>query len=181
MARTGRPCLLSPSLHKALVASRRGPLADSDVALKHGVSPETIRLWIKKGLQRDAEQPYLSFAKDWSKAKIERKEKLLAKVEAGAVNFKGNDPKKRGDWKAAVWQLERSDPLNFGSMVDRNGKQAGNIDIDEILRETIEQEQDLDAILLNPPPALIEAMRRNLPALRALLLELEEPALLALT
>lgn len=174
----GRPTRLTPELIEAMVADRDGPLPDKDVCIKHGVDPKLCVDWVKRGL-RSSEEPFYTFAMQWCRAKIDRKEYLLGIVDQAMEKCRaGDDPKARGDYKAATWQLERSYPLEFGSMVAIKGFQDGNIDVDKLLLEVKAESDNLDALLLNPPAALIEAIRRNLDAVRSLLDEIaEEPAL----
>lgn len=172
--RPGRPTLLTPELHASLCEDREGPLPDKDVCIKNGVDSGLVRLWVKDGLRRNAQEPFKSFAMEWCQAKIRRKEDLLAIIDTAMKKCReGEDPKARGDYKAATWLLERAYPLEFGSMVQLRGKQDGDINIEEILMELEGEGESLDSVLLNPPQPLLDAMRRNISSLRELLDELE--------
>ncbi len=156
-------------LMTALCKEREGPLPDRDVCLAHGVSPWTVKEWIYKGLKPDSIEPYRSFAENWEKAKIGRKRKLLEVVENAYLDYKGKNPMNRGDYKSAIWLLERMAPKQFGSMCIHNGVQDGTIDFEEIMDQAIRESDNLDALFLSPPPQMLEAMRKNANAIRALL------------
>lgn len=166
----GTPLKLVPSLIKRLVDTRRtSMLSDVDVCTKCGVSKRTVEWWVKEGLKEDAREPYLSFAEDWTRSKIAVKERLLARIDKASQTFKGKDATKRGDYKAAAWQLARMAPKEFGSMVEHQGEQAGTIDVERLLEEATQEAGSLDSVLLAPPQSLIDAFKRNLPAIRAIL------------
>lgn len=174
-SKMGRPTTLTPELQAALVESRRGPLPDRDVCLKNGVSVNTVKSWLQRGLKEDATEPYLSFAEEWEQAKIERKEFLLQRIDDFSADCKG------ADYKGAAWALERMAPKQFGSKALEQGHQDGEIDLDELMRDDDAEATNLDSLLLNPPTALLEAFRRNGDAVRALLDELEQERAARLT
>jgi hypothetical protein len=176
MPRTGRPkgsgLKLTPELHAALVEDRKGPLPDGDVALKNGVSARVVKNWIVLGLKEDAKEPYLSFAADWTRAKIGKKEALLKVVEDAGREFDATNFKQRGDYKSAQWQLKTMWPKHYGDKVQERGEQEGDIDIEQIITEMEGEASDLDALLLAPPAPLLEALKRNADAVRMLLDEI---------
>lgn len=165
---------LTRAIADRLVKERRASLlGDRDVCLKCGVSDRTVRDWLRKGLSIGAVEPFISFAEDWERSKISRKEALLAVIDNATKTFKGKNPHTRGDYRAAVWQLERMAPLQFGSAAVIAGRMAGDIDLDELLRDAHAESENLDAVLLAPPVPLLNALRRNIAAVRSILDELE--------
>lgn len=163
---------LTPELAAALVNDRHGPLPDSDVALKNSVSIRAVKNWIVYGLKEDAVEPYKTFAEDWCRAKLKRKLELLAVVEDAGKVFDGSNFRQRGQYQSAMWQLKAMWPKHYGDRVQDNGTQDGDIDVERLIAEIESESGNLDALLLSPPPSLLEAMRRCAPDLRALLDEI---------
>jgi hypothetical protein len=177
----GTPSLLTPELHAALIEDRRGTLPDRDVALKNGVSRSSLIAWLAYGLKENAVEPYLSFAEDWERAKISRKESLLKVITDAAETFKGSEsPAARGQYKAATWLLERMAPMQWGPSALLKGFQAGDIDLNNLVEETEAQANNLDSLFISPPEQVLAAMIRCAPEIRALLDEhVPVPALAA--
>jgi hypothetical protein len=75
----GRPSILTPDIHRAIVAGVRAGGYDSIAAQAAGVSRSTFRRWIKLGETRSARQPYKRFAADVREARAQAR--LSAEVE----------------------------------------------------------------------------------------------------
>jgi DNA-binding transcriptional MerR regulator len=160
--------LLTPELHKRLVSVRKtSKLFDTQVAQRCGVSAQTLKWWLTKGLLEGAEEPYASFAREYSDAVIEQEDSVLDEL------LKGDTGRNGGDWKAAAWWLERRHPKRWGARVPEQGP-SEDIAIQEILLEAAERKRTLSELLEDPPEELVVALREQ----RARVLELlkdEEP------
>jgi len=59
----GRPCLLTPERHKAIVAAIRAGAYDWVAAEANCIDRETFKAWMRRG-ERERVEPYLSFSAD---------------------------------------------------------------------------------------------------------------------
>jgi hypothetical protein len=59
----GRPTLLTPEVHKVIVATIRAGAYDWVAAEANGIDRETFKLWMRVG-EREKREPYLSFLND---------------------------------------------------------------------------------------------------------------------
>lgn len=172
--RRGAPPLLTADLAEKLlrdVAKKR--VFDAQIAIRNGIHPDTLKLWLKKGLEEGAEEPYRSFAQRYAAAQIDDEAGALEDVMAGTQPHAGAG--KPGDWKAAAWYLERKYPKRWNPNRQPEAGVAEAVDIESIVRESAEQSDNLVELLRNPPPALVEAMREAREELKALLAEIEQP------
>jgi hypothetical protein len=172
--RRGAPPLLTPEVAEKMlrdVAKKR--VFDAQIAIRNGIHPDTLKLWIKKGLEENAEEPYRSFAQKYAAAQIDDESDAVSSVLAGTEPYDG--PGKSGDWKAAAWYLERKYPKRWNPNRQPEAGVAESVDVESILRESAEQGENLAELLRNPPPALLEAMKEAREELKALLAEIEEP------
>ncbi len=74
----GRPSLLTPERHKAIVAAIRAGAFDWIAAEANGIDRETFKLWIRTGTRKKRE-PYLSFVRDVWAARAQAR--LSAEIE----------------------------------------------------------------------------------------------------
>ena len=74
----GRPTLLTPERHKAIVAAIRAGAFDWIAAEANGIDRETFKLWMRTGTRRKRE-PYLSFVRDVRAARAQAR--LSAEIE----------------------------------------------------------------------------------------------------
>jgi len=74
----GRPSLLVPERHKAIVAAIRAGAYDWVAAQANGVDPTTLILWMHRG-EREGEGPYFEFFKDVRTARAQAR--LSAEIE----------------------------------------------------------------------------------------------------
>src|SRR5450830_636402 len=74
----GRPSLLTPESHKAIVAAIRAGAFDWIAAEANGIDRETFKLWMRTGAQNESE-PYLSFVRDVRAARAQAR--LSAEIE----------------------------------------------------------------------------------------------------
>lgn len=154
---------LSAELHEALVQARRTTrLFDTQVALRCGVEAKTLKRWLAMGVSEWAQEPYLSFAREYSDASIEVEEQALDDIARGDTGKMG------GDWKATAWWLERWKPTRWGKNVPESGPRE-DIDVQQLVEDTERRTQTLTELLSDPPPELEKAMRQNRDAILALL------------
>jgi hypothetical protein len=76
--KAGRPTLLTPERHKAIVAAIRAGAYDWVAAQANGVNPATFILWMRKG-EREGKRPYLQFFEDVRVARAQAR--LSAEIE----------------------------------------------------------------------------------------------------
>jgi hypothetical protein len=74
----GRPILLTPERHKAIVAAIRAGAFDWIAAEANGIDRETFKLWMRTGT-RTKREPYLSFVRDVRTARAQAR--LSAEIE----------------------------------------------------------------------------------------------------
>lgn len=76
----GRPSNYTDELGAAIIADVKHGLFLTQVGLNNGVHPNTIRNWVRKGLEPGAVEPWLSFAERFVKAEVEVEQRLVAAV-----------------------------------------------------------------------------------------------------
>jgi hypothetical protein len=74
----GRPSLLTPECHRAIVAAIRAGAYDWVAAQANGIDPDTFRSWIRRG-DREREEPFHSFVTDVRTARAQAR--LSAEIE----------------------------------------------------------------------------------------------------
>src|SRR5450830_643987 len=74
----GRPSLLTPESHKAIVAAIRAGAFDWIAAEANGIDRETFKLWMRTGT-RTKKEPYRSFVRDVRAARAQAR--LSAEIE----------------------------------------------------------------------------------------------------
>ncbi len=154
---------LTPELHEALVeCRRRSRMFDAQVGQRCGVEAGTLRRWLRMGLAEDAQEPYLSFARDYSDASTELENEALEQVCNGLLD----------GWKATAWWLERWAPTRWGAQVPVGGPRDA-INIQSLVEESERRSPTLDALFSDPPPELENAMRQNREAILAILAQPE--------
>lgn len=100
----GRPSKLTPELQGRFLRLLRLGCYRSQVAKSCGISPSTVRNWLKWG-REDPASAYGEFLRGVLEAEVEAKTACL-----GAI-FKAV---RRGQWRAAAWWLERKYPAQWG-------------------------------------------------------------------
>lgn len=79
--------LLTPDRAKRLIEGCRGGLFDAQNAHREGIDVTTLKSWVERGLDENAEEPFLSFAEGYVKASIELEERVLGLVLKAAEDF----------------------------------------------------------------------------------------------
>jgi hypothetical protein len=144
-------------MDKLVKLRKRSLLFDAQIGLRCGLHPDTIRHWLKLGLQKDAHEPYKTFAQRYSDAKLHVEEQQLKRGAERGKDGAGNR-----------WWLEKSIPKRYGVAVPASGPPQA-IEIEDLLKEIAEQPRTLDELLADPPLELQEAMVRNAAAIRSFL------------
>lgn len=141
----GRPqTKLTDSLQRRLIKAAGGPLHESQIALKCGVAPATLMHWLKRGLSREVDEPYTSFAMRFIRAVIKTEEKAANRIR------NGDD-----EWRATLAWLERRFPKRWNAalMELQNVREAFELadgqSRDELARTT----------LARPSPELLRAIQ----------------------
>lgn len=84
----GAPTKLTPGKAKSIIKDVSLGLFDAQNAMKHGIHFATLRSWIDRGLDEEAEEPYKSFAEGYIKAAIALEERVIATVLQAADDYK---------------------------------------------------------------------------------------------
>ncbi len=130
-----RPTKLTPETQEIIVKAVSLGATYEASANAAGISYDSFNNWMKRGeeeLQRresprvkkdtnqwNNEQPFVEFFKAIKKAQGDRQARWLSQIEQAAQN---------GNWQAAAWKLERTEPENFGRhRVEITGKDGGDI------------------------------------------------------
>jgi len=71
---------LTAKLHTKIVVDVEAGLFDAQIAYKNGIDVTTLKSWIDRGIDEDAEEPYKSFAEDYIKAAIALEERSLRTI-----------------------------------------------------------------------------------------------------
>lgn len=78
---------LTPELASALVDGVIAGLFDAQNALRNGIDTSTLKSWVDRGLDEEAEEPFKSFAERYLKATIDLEESVVAKVLEAADEY----------------------------------------------------------------------------------------------
>ncbi len=78
---------LTPARAKRLVDGCRGGLFDAQNALREGIDVTTLKSWVDRGLDENAEEPFLSFAEAYVKASIQLEERVIGRILAAAEDY----------------------------------------------------------------------------------------------
>jgi hypothetical protein len=79
--------LLNPERAQRLIEGCKSGLFDAQNAHREGIDVTTLKSWVERGLDEDAEEPFLSFAEGYVKASIELEERILNLVLKAAEDF----------------------------------------------------------------------------------------------
>lgn len=79
---------LTPELADSLITGVHTGLFDAQNALKHGVDLSTLKSWIDRGIDEEAEEPFKSFAEAYVKATIQLEEGIIGTILEAADEYK---------------------------------------------------------------------------------------------
>jgi hypothetical protein len=121
MARTTS---LTPEVHKHIVRLVRSGVPFSTACDAAGVACSTGKLWRANGNKPDAVEPYLSFSADYARARAYAERQRLKVIKMAAST---------GDWRAAAWLLERSNPNRYGETkrTELSGRKGKPIEVQQ--------------------------------------------------
>jgi len=71
---------LTKKRHAAIVADVARGLFDAQIAHKNGIDVTTLKSWIDRGIDEEAEEPFRSFAEDYIRAAIELEERRVRTI-----------------------------------------------------------------------------------------------------
>lgn len=80
-------CKLTPDIAAGMVEAVKSGLFDQQIALKFGVDISTLKSWVERGLDEEAEEPYRSFSEAYLKEAIALEERLLTTVMEASEPF----------------------------------------------------------------------------------------------
>lgn len=73
-------CKLTPALAKSIVAGVSDGLFDAQNAMRNGIDVTTLKSWIDRGIDEEAEEPYRGFAEAYLRASIELEQRTLKTI-----------------------------------------------------------------------------------------------------
>lgn len=106
------PFKLTPDLHARIVSYVRAGNFRSTAAAAAGISPVTLRDWLRRGAR--GEQPFQQFREDVDQAEAQAEARDAALISKAAEH----------DWKAAAWRLERRAHRRWGRKDQLDMKQT---------------------------------------------------------
>jgi transposase len=112
--RLGRPTKLTPELQQAIVDAMRKGMPMNKAAALAGISEFMVCEWVRRGEDRDTDrgyhERYAKFAQAIKTARAEHQRDMVEVIKGSAQGT----PEKPGQWQAAAWLLERTDPDEYG-------------------------------------------------------------------
>jgi hypothetical protein len=71
---------LTPKRHTAIVVDVEHGLFDAQIAYKNGIDVTTLKSWVDRGLDENAEEPFKAFAEDYVRAAIALEERTVSTI-----------------------------------------------------------------------------------------------------
>lgn len=131
MGKPGRPTALDDQTQAVIVRAISVGATFEAAANAGGVVYNTFNEWMKKG-EAAKSGKYRDFYEAVKKAKGNRQIRWLAQIEKAADG---------GNWQAAAWKLERTEPKNFGRQrVEHTGADGGPIQVQRDVRDLSDDE-----------------------------------------
>lgn len=106
--------VFSPAIAARLVEAVRAGNTFRDAAEMAGIGEKTFERWRRAGRGKDAEEPYISLARDVAAAAAAARADCMKNIRAAAGMMTDPEtgqlvPMPGGDWKASAWILEKLD------------------------------------------------------------------------
>jgi hypothetical protein len=176
---------LTPTLHAQLVSEAEGGLLyDAQLAVECDVHPKTLERWLLNGLSENAEEPFKSFAIDYTKACNKFEKSIMRKVREGrtgkgsAFEFEEDGAlveteateDNGGDWRASAWIAERRWPRRYALSKHGDKRRVDALDTVDLLKTLDERFASLVELFRGDmPPELVQALREAAPEIVAAL------------
>lgn len=84
------PLKLNEALGRKIADDVRKGLFDAQIALKHDIDISTLKSWIDRGLDEEAEEPFRSFTEAYLRASIALEEEVIGTILRAADDFDRN-------------------------------------------------------------------------------------------
>ena len=81
------PCKLTPAMADALVEGVKLGLFDAQNALNNGIDVNTLKSWIDRGIDEDAEEPFKSFAERYIREMIALEKRVIDTILRASDDF----------------------------------------------------------------------------------------------
>lgn len=117
-AKVGRKPKYTPETLERIITALRIGASDEDAAIFGGISYRSFARWQQQGETLKTGEIW-QFCQAIKKAKAERSLKWLGKIEQAA---------NEGDWHAAAWKLERTDPEHYARRAPQQVNLSGTIE-----------------------------------------------------
>lgn len=191
--KTGRPCKLTQELADAIVEGVSSGLYVAQVALANDLHPDTVRNWVRRGLEENSEEPFTSFARRFAQADAAVEAFHIGRIRAaggprqsartvvtvksgegpnGPIDEKTEVTEARtepGDWRADAFFAERRWPKRWGAPKEGQASGQDSLSLPGLQDAAAARPTDLDELFAEPPPELEDALLRNKDAILKLL------------
>lgn len=139
--KAGRPTVLTDDVQERIVTAIRAGSYLDDAANYAGISYRTVLRWVERGRIADSElsdgneitDDELPFWQFWQSVENARAQAVIRNV--GIIQSAAQD----GQWQAAAWYLERTNPRKWGrhETVELTGADGGAIKVEHSVKDTL--------------------------------------------
>ena len=105
---------LTETTHATIRTALEAGNTRAAAALAAGITPETLRLWMRKGEKKKAGR-HRTLARTVEQAEAHAETEAVAEIRAAW---------QRGEWRAAAWWLEQRKPETYREQKDQGGSAA---------------------------------------------------------
>jgi hypothetical protein len=104
----GRPTLLDDTVHRRIVDACRAGAYFEDACRAAGIHPQTAHKWMGEYSERPGkyQKRFIAFRDAVEQARASARLESVVQIRIAGQN---------GDWRAAAWYLERTEPGKWGS------------------------------------------------------------------
>ena len=119
----------NPELQERMCDLAREGRHDLHICRLVGISDQTLDVWLKKGAEDDAVEPWLGFARAFREAQATGEVKLLDDLWTMANNSQGADP------ASLRWMLSKKNPTLFGDKTkhELTGADGGAVQVARVV------------------------------------------------